>query len=781
MKKLYAVLLFALIGMTSQAQIINFPDANFKAKLLQANTSNSIAKNLSGSSFKIDANNDGEIQVSEALQVSILSVSNSLIISLEGISNFTNLYKLYCLNNQLTSLNLTAQVNLNELQCQNNQISSLTINTLSSLSTLYCNNNQLTSLNLSGCNALGSLICNDNLLNTLTLPVSGGSFWYLDCKNNQLSSLVLTNYNNLQTVICSNNLITTLSVSTPYLQEIRCNNNQLLTLNTNNLLNLAVLDCSFNFLNEVDISNNKVVNYLKCSNNQLRSLNIKNGRTLTTQIISNNSTLRYICCDDSRVDATLANAFQNGYPHGTVEVNSYCSFTPGGPFFTIGGFIKYDSNSNGCDILDISYPNLRLNVSNGSAVASLIANTTGNYSIPVQAGTYSMAPAIENPSYYIISPESSSVTFAANSSSLVQNFCIVPNGVHKDLEVTIVPITSIRPGFNATFKLVCKNKGTHTQSGTVQFTFEDDKMDFVSSDSAVVTQTTDNINFSYTNLLPTQTQEITVVMNINSPLETPAVIGGDKLGFYSIIFPVDEDELLDDNYTHIKTTVVNAFDPNDKTCLEGEIITPSMVGQYVHYVIRFENTGTFAAENIVVTDAVDLTKFDLNTLIAQSSSYPFITRINATTGKVEFIFENINLPFDDANNDGYLAFKIKTKPTLLLGDTFTNTANIYFDYNFPILTNTAVTTIAALNVQDFEFGSYFTIYPIPAKEMLNITVNGQIEVKAVEIYTTLGQLVLAYTTANNLSSLDVSQLKTGTYFIKLTTDKGTVSKQFVKQ
>jgi uncharacterized repeat protein (TIGR01451 family) len=27
-----------------------------------------------------------------------------------------------------------------------------------------------------------------------------------------------------------------------------------------------------------------------------------------------------------------------------------------------------------------------------------------------------------------------------------------------------------------------------------------------------------------------------------------------------------------------------------------------MIGKYVHYIIRFENTGTFAAENIVVKE-----------------------------------------------------------------------------------------------------------------------------------------------------------------------------------
>jgi hypothetical protein len=35
---------------------------------------------------------------------------------------------------------------------------------------------------------------------------------------------------------------------------------------------------------------------------------------------------------------------------------------------------------------------------------------------------------------------------------------------------------------------------------------------------------------------------------------------------------------------------------------------------------------------------------------------------------VEFIFQGIQLPFDDANNDGYVVFKIKSKNTLAIGD-----------------------------------------------------------------------------------------------------------------
>ncbi|MCZ8091205.1 T9SS type A sorting domain-containing protein, partial [Flavobacterium sp.] len=148
---------------------------------------------------------------------------------------------------------------------------------------------------------------------------------------------------------------------------------------------------------------------------------------------------------------------------------------------------------------------------------------------------------------------------------------------------------------------------------------------------------------------------------------------------------------------------------------------------------------------------------------------------------VEFIFENINLPFDDANNDGYVAFKIKTKPTLVLGNTFTNSASIYFDYNFPIVTDPAVTTVALLNTNDFDFGTYFTLYPNPAKDVLNFEVKNEIGVKSVSVYNTLGQIVMAITNVDNLKSIDVSSLTSGSYFVKVYTDKGSSSSKFIKQ
>lgn len=115
--KNYYLLLFLLFGLFGKAQIINFPDANFKAKLLEASPSNYIAIDLTGNYFKIDANSNGEIEVSEALNISLLNIGSSSIQNLDGILNFINLTYLNCVFNQITSLDISSLSNLTILHC----------------------------------------------------------------------------------------------------------------------------------------------------------------------------------------------------------------------------------------------------------------------------------------------------------------------------------------------------------------------------------------------------------------------------------------------------------------------------------------------------------------------------------------------------------------------------------------------------------------------------------------------------------------------------------------
>jgi hypothetical protein len=788
MKKLYTLLSFIFIGFVGHAQIINIPDSTFKGALINAG---------------VDTNNDGNIQQSEALNVTSINISNTSVSDLTGIQSFTNLVYLYCERTNLYGLNVSNLTNLikvdadftfnlgtvnlagcnslKEAHFMESNLSTINATNLAALELLSCSYNNISSLNLTNCGNLKTLVCRENQLTQLNLSACP-NLENLNCNTNMLSSLDLSNHANLIELDCNSNQLTTLNIANCYnLQKIFCSWNQLTTLNVQNFTNLLMLYCNRNQFTTLDLNSCTSLNTLDCGFNLLNSLFIKNGviegyGSYTYLSFEANPNLGFICCDESQTYVIASRATTYGYTN--CAVNSYCSFSPGGVYYSIVGNSKFDLNNNGCDLLDTPFPNLKLNFSSGAISGSMFANTSGNYSMPVSDGTHTIAAVLENPTYFTVSPVSTAVTFPTQSSPYTQDFCVSANGIHNDVEALIIPLTRARAGFDARYKIVYKNKGNQTMSGTLTFGFDDDYMDFVSASSAPESINFSLLTWNYANLTPFESREIEVTLNMNTPSESLPLNIGSVIKFESTIFPLAGDETQTDNSQRLEQVVVGSFDPNDKNCLEGNIVGVEKIGEYVHYMIRFENTGNYAAENVVVKDIIDTTKFDIGTLVPLSGSHSFITKIT-NTNSVEFIFENINLPFDDANNDGYVVFKIKTKPTLVVGNTFSNAASIYFDYNFPIITNTAITSIQALGTQDFEFSNVFTLSPVPAKNSLTITTKQVLTISSVIIYNTLGQLVQVNTNPNEI--IDVSGLKTGNYFIKIVSDKGTASSKFIKE
>ena len=119
------VLAFTVV--VGNAQIVNIPDANFKNILLNY-------------SPVIDVNSDGEIQQSEALLVTTLTISNTTINSLVGIEYFLNITQLNCTNNlQLTTLDVSNLAALHSLKCNNNNLTSLNLNP--NIQDIVCSNN----------------------------------------------------------------------------------------------------------------------------------------------------------------------------------------------------------------------------------------------------------------------------------------------------------------------------------------------------------------------------------------------------------------------------------------------------------------------------------------------------------------------------------------------------------------------------------------------------------------------------------------------------------------
>lgn len=863
MKKIFLLLLF--ISTIAQAQIVNIPDANFKAKLLSASTSVPYAQNLNGDFFKIDANDNGEIELSEALQTRSLNIQNSFISSIEGIEYFTNLEYIDFRNNLITNVALNSLVSLNTLVLNNNLLSVLDLNSLINLKSLSCNNNDIVLLNI----------------NNLTLLES------LDFSFNQLTNINLNNFPNLKNLNCSNNLLTSLNLSfCPFLIEVRCDNNLLSSINLDGLINLKNLYCSYNQLTNIDISDLVSLNgfacisnllttldlngpiflfYLNCQNNLLTSLDYSNSNhlksisfgnvgfnvtnfntlnfpenvtslsyfggqqiefdlsiftNLTSLFITNsivesidvsqnfslnnfavlyNSNLNYVniknglvnsfqvyvcpnlqyVCIDTDDAQNVINAL-NSANLNSVSVSTYCSFTPGGDYNTITGLVQYDFNQNGCDVLDFpaNYTRIDVNLDGVSTNSSVFSNGVGVYNLYTSTtGVYNLVPNIENPSFFNVSPISADVpVMTIDNSVATQNFCITANGVHPDLEIVIAPIVPARPGFTAEYQIVYRNKGNQVMSQLygVNFFYNQNLMSFVSATQVPSSIVSGGMSWDFANLLPFESRSINVIMQINAPTDTNPVNIGDVLEFTSSIMPMAGDESTVDNLFQLNQTVVGSYDPNDITCIEGDVVAPSYIGEYLHYVINFENTGTAPAENVVVKIEVNPNDFDINSLRILEASHNATIKI--TNNILEIIFQTIML---DTGGHGNVLLKVKSKENLVLNDIVTNNAKIYFDYNFPILTNDANTTFQTLSnsipIKDLKIA----LYPNPTSSLLNIKAENRI--KSVELYDVQGRIIQVNKVDSNEVLIDVSVYNSGIYFVKVTTDFGSQVEKIVKE
>jgi hypothetical protein len=210
--------------------------------------------------------------------------------------------------------------------------------------------------------------------------------------------------------------------------------------------------------------------------------------------------------------------------------------------------------------------------------------------------------------------------------------------------------------------------------------------------------------------------------------------------------------------------------------------------QYLYYTVRFQNTGTFEAENVVVRDLLsdNLAIGSLEIVAASHSCRTLVTPQSFDTpgNKLEIFFDGINLPAEQNNepaSHGFVTYKIKPKNDLVINDVIENSAGIYFDYNAAIVTNTVTTTVTALGTDETD-AIVFAIYPNPANQSLTLALNEIVAIQKISVYNSLGQLVknIVPVIENGRIATDIGDLTTGTYFVQIVTDKGKSTKKLTK-
>ncbi|MCE2734818.1 MAG: YCF48-related protein [Flammeovirgaceae bacterium] len=382
------------------------------------------------------------------------------------------------------------------------------------------------------------------------------------------------------------------------------------------------------------------------------------------------------------------------------------------PTSTITGQVYNDVNNNGTkDPGEAGMPGVLIEVQPDNVFYPTDAN--GYYKAFTKNTTATLKPIVPV-AVTTISPSQYALPFANGPQDITgKNFALGLTPNINDIAVKLVNATAARPGFQFKYTVSYKNIGTTTRTGTVHLNY-DSKLEYISASLAPTAINNGNqVEWAYTNLQPGQTANITVTFKVPANV----VLIGQQLSSLASVFPVNDDVTPADNTNLANLTITGSYDPNDKqvnpTGNGAQGLIPTNTEELL-YTIRFQNLGTDTAFTVSVVDTLSQA-LDAGSLKMVSASHTNSYVID--NGVVKWQFDNIKLPHaakDEPGSHGHITYSVKPKLSLPEGTTITNKADIYFDFNPPITTNTVTNTFNIVPTIQFstsikQYGDSFTL------------------------------------------------------------------------
>ena len=347
------------------------------------------------------------------------------------------------------------------------------------------------------------------------------------------------------------------------------------------------------------------------------------------------------------------------------------------------GEVFYDVNENGIqDGNDTPFVQQGITINPTEIVSFTSSN--GRFIFATDEGDYDVNCQPEN-NYALTTPGTISVSTTALEVVEVAFGVSAENEIVEG-DVNLVSAAT-RCGFEIPFWLHYQNTGTVPTNGTVQLPL-DPLVSFVSSEPTPDSIVNDIIYWSFTDLFPTTSGQISMILQM-----PPVEFIGESITMNPTL---DLEQIGGDLRYSVRdeyTSIINcSFDPNDK------LVEPSYPGydnftfieDTLKYTVRFQNTGTDTAFTVRIEDYIDA-DVDIETLKFTGSSHPYTAEFNANNRRLLFTFSDILLPDSTTNlvgSQGFISYEIRIKEQTSIGTFIPNTASIYFDFNPPVITNT---------------------------------------------------------------------------------------------
>ncbi|MBL7953906.1 MAG: T9SS type A sorting domain-containing protein [Flavobacteriales bacterium] len=442
---------------------------------------------------------------------------------------------------------------------------------------------------------------------------------------------------------------------------------------------------------------------------------------------------------------------------------AYCStgtdFTIGsmaGPCGIVNGRVYHDADED-CTFngFDLGQPYRVLSIEPGNLFA--ITDGNGNYQRNLEFDSYSIQlPA--TPDEEILCPAVGSAAFTLDNATPqatvdFANLSTIPH----DLEVSLTS-TNARPGFSTQVWISVVNNSAFP-SGHVNIALSYDALLLNPSNAA----------WTVPAIEPYGSRMISFTANV------PADIGllGYSLNYVATVTNAASEVNTVNNSALIDVVITGSYDPNDKLGLTSSRTSADQyfldLDDHIDYTVRFQNTGTAAAETVVIRDEID-TDFDITSLDILGASHDFTPSFGEGRELV-FTFNDIDLPdstTDLLGSQGFISYRIKPNDDIVVGDVLDNTAGIYFDFNPPIITNITshVVDFSTGTEEQAHAGDQLQVFPNPASEVLMVLWPDHTQ-RALALYTIDGRSIEVPRTVTSTSiQLDLRQLDPGTYLLR---------------
>lgn len=320
--------------------------------------------------------------------------------------------------------------------------------------------------------------------------------------------------------------------------------------------------------------------------------------------------------------------------------------------------------------------------------AYAITGNDGHYAFDIPDGAYSLGQT--DPTLIQLCPATAPVPFTVASNQAVIHLAdssTVPMDLSAQLEQT-----AMRPGFNGYLWGSVRNLSPQV-TGAVTVTLDLDAALVYVEATPAPTSVAGNTLVWELPAFPAYQQQVFGV-SVQVPAATPL---GTPLSSTLMASNTLPEANTANNSATANSQVTGSYDPNVKQARTstGYSSTQYFIGvdDHIDYTIQFQNTGTDTAFTVVVTDTLGET-LDQSTFQQGVASHPF--NVAFKPGRlVEWTFTNILLPdsgTNEAASHGLVSFRIRPKLPLLPGTAITNSANIYFDFNEPVITEPCVLT-----------------------------------------------------------------------------------------